>query len=214
MSGFATLLRERYEGVLDERGLRYADHVVGGAQRMRELIDGLLEYSRAGRQEPSREPVDLRAVVTGILTELDARVQERGAVVSIGELPVVSGDSMLLRQLLQNLIANALEFTGERAPVVTIAAAWTPVACRISVTDNGIGIEPRHSERIFEMFQRLHTSEEFEGSGIGLALTKRIVELHGGLISVRSEPGEGTTFAFTLPVAAPGARLATAGVTA
>ncbi len=214
MSGFATLLRERYEDVLDERGLRYADHVVGGAQRMRDLIDGLLEYSRAGRQAPSCERVELSTLVSDIVAELDARVQERGAVLSIGELPVVSGDPMLLRQLLQNLIANALKFTGNRAPEVSITADWTPVACRISVTDNGIGIDPGHSERIFEMFQRLHTSEEFEGTGIGLALTKRIVELHGGRIWFESEPGEGTTFAFTLPVAVPDARPVRASLTA
>ena len=210
MSGFATLLRERYDEVLDERGLRYADHVVGAARRMRELIDGLLEYSRAGRQELSPEPVDLRALATEIVAELDARVQERGALVSVGELPTVSGDPMLLRQLLQNLIANALKFTAARAPVVSIAGEWTPVACRISVSDNGIGIEPRHAERIFEMFQRLHTSEDFEGTGIGLALTKRIVELHGGSISVQSRPGQGATFSFTLPVVPSCPRLTTA----
>ena len=214
MSGFATLLRERYVDVLDERGLRYADHVVVGAARMRELIDGLLEYSRAGRQEPSREPVDLGELATGIVAELGARVRESGAVVTVGELPVVPGDPLLLRQLLQNLIANALKFTGERAPEVTVAGEWTPVACRIAVSDNGIGIEPRHSERIFEMFQRLHTSEQFEGTGIGLALTKRIVELHGGSISVQSEPGDGATFAFTLPMAMAQARRGTARATA
>ena len=198
MSGFATLLRERYEDVLDERGLRYADHVIGAAGRMRELIDGLLEYSRAGRQKPAMEPVALTPVVEDIVSELGARISDHGATVRIGELPVVLGDPLLLRQLLQNLIANALKFTDGQAPVVTVSAGWEAGACRISVSDNGIGIPAEDVERIFEMFQRLHARERFEGTGIGLALTKRIVELHGGRIWVDSEPGEGATFSFTV----------------
>ena len=201
MSGFATLLRERYEDSLDERGLRYADHVIGAAGRMRELIDGLLEYSRAGRQKPSREPVELTPIVEGIVKELGACVRDQRATVQIGELPVVLGDPLLLRQLLQNLIANALKFTDGRPPVVTVSAGWEAGRCRVSVSDNGIGIAHEHVERIFEMFQRLHGRERFEGTGIGLALTKRIVELHGGRIWVDSEPGEGATFSFTLSAA-------------
>ena len=202
MSGFANLLRERYGAVLDERGLRYADHVIGAAGRMRELIDGLLEYSRAGRQVLSCEPVALTAIVDEIVTELDARMRDEQATVSVEELPVVVGDPLLLRQLMQNLIANALKYTDGRPPVVTVSAGWEDGACRISVADNGIGIAPEHVERIFEMFQRLHGRERFEGTGIGLALTKRIVELHGGRIWVDSNPGEGATFSFTLPQAA------------
>lgn len=198
MSGFAMLLRERYEDVLDERGLRYADHVIGAAGRMRELIDGLLEYSRAGRQKPSAEPVALTPLAEEIVRALGARVSEQGAAVRIEALPVVVGDPLLLRQLLQNLIANALKFTDGRAPVVTVSAGWEAGDCRISIADNGIGIAREHCERIFEMFQRLHGRERFEGTGIGLALTKRIVELHGGRIWVDSRPGEGATFSFTL----------------
>ena len=198
MSGFATLLRERYEDVLDERGLRYTDHVIGAAGRMRELIDGLLEYSRAGRQKPSCEPVALTPVVEELIRELGARVSDRDATIRVGELPVVLGDPLLLRQLLQNLIGNALKFTDGRSPVVEVSAGWEGGACRISVADNGIGIAAEHRERIFAMFQRLHGRERFEGTGIGLALTKRIVELHGGRIWVESEPGEGATFSFTL----------------
>ena len=205
MSGFATLLRERYEDVLDERGLRYADHVIGAAVRMRELIDGLLEYSRAGRQTPSCDPVDLASVVDDLVAELAARVADQGATVQIEALPVVLGDPLLLRQLLQNLIVNALKFNDGRPPVVTVSAGWEAGACRISVADNGIGIAAEHRERIFEMFQRLHGRERFEGTGIGLALTKRIVELHGGRIWVDSEPGEGATFSFTLRPASPAA---------
>jgi PAS domain S-box-containing protein len=198
MSGFATLLRERYEDVLDERGLRYADHVIGAAGRMRELIDGLLEYSRSGRQKPACEPVALTPVVEEIIRELGARVSDRGATIDVRDLPVVLGDPLLLRQLLQNLIANALKFTDGRVPVVTVSAGWEEGDCRISVADNGIGIAAEHRDRIFEMFQRLHGRERFEGTGIGLALTKRIVELHGGRIWVDSAPGEGATFSFTL----------------
>ena len=202
MSGFATLLRERYEDVLDERGLRYADHVIGAAGRMRELIDGLLEYSRAGRQQPGLEPVALAPMVEEIVRQLGARISDRGATVRIAEQPTVSGDPLLLRQVLQNLIANALKFTDDRSPEVLVSAAREGGDFRISVADNGIGIAPEHAERIFEMFQRLHTRERFDGTGIGLALTKRIVELHGGRIWVDSVPGEGATFSFTVSPAA------------
>ena len=201
MSGFAMLLRERYEHALDERGLRYADHVIGAAGRMRELIDGLLEYSRAGRQKPACEPVALGPVVEGIVSELGARISDRDATVRVEDLPVVLGDPLLLRQLLQNLIANALKFNDGHSPQVIVSAGYTAGTWRISVADNGIGIAAEHRERIFEMFQRLHGRERFEGTGIGLALTKRIVELHGGRIWVESEPGEGATFSFTLPPA-------------
>lgn len=204
MSGFATLLRSRYADVLDERGLRYAEHVVLGAQRMQELIDGLLEYSRAGRRQPASEPVDCAEVARAVLGALDSSVRARGAVVSIGALPRVLGDALLLRQLLQNLLANALKFTGDARPQVSVQAESRGSEAIFSVRDNGIGIEPHLTERIFEMFQRLHTREHYEGTGIGLALVKRIVELHGGRIWVESQFGQGTTFFFTLPLAPDG----------
>jgi signal transduction histidine kinase len=137
-------------------------------------------------------------VVEEIVTELGARIADQDATVRVGELPVVLGDPLLLRQLLQNLIANALKFTDGRPPEVAVGAGWEAGQCRISVSDNGIGIAAEHGERIFEMFQRLHGRERFEGTGIGLALTKRIVELHGGRIWVQSQPAEGSTFSFTL----------------
>lgn len=174
------------------------------AQRMQELIDGLLEYSRAGRRQPASEPVDCAEVARAVLGALDSSVRARGAVVSVGALPRVLGDALLLRQLLQNLLANALKFTGDARPQVSVQAESRGCEAIFSVRDNGIGIEPHLTERIFEMFQRLHTREHYEGTGIGLALVKRIVELHGGRIWVESQFGQGTTFFFTLPLAPDG----------
>lgn len=202
LSGFASLLRTRYADVLDDRGLRYTDHLVDGAQRMKDLIDGLLEYSRAGRHEPSLEPVDCERLVHEIIGGLATSVRERDAHVHVGSLPTVVGDPLLLRQVLQNLIVNALKFSGERRPEVVIEAEWDDVMARFAVRDNGIGIDSHFSDRIFEMFQRLHTREAYEGTGIGLALAKRIVELHGGRIWFDSKLGAGTTFFFTMRLAA------------
>ena len=158
----------------------------------------MLVYSRAGRAEIVREPVDVTALTRDVVASLDAAVRSRDAVVAIGDLPAVDADVEQLAQVLQNLIANALKFGGERPPRVAVTAEREPAAWRFTVADNGIGIDPRHAERVFQMFQRLHTRDEYEGTGIGLALCAKIAERHGGRIWVESEPGAGSRFHFTI----------------
>jgi signal transduction histidine kinase len=169
---------------------------------MRSLIEGLLAYSRAGRGEET-EPVDLGAVAGDVLRSLAAALVEAGADVEIGRLPCVQGNRLQLEQLLQNLVANALKFRGERPAFVRVASE--PGAggglVQIVVEDAGIGIEPQHRDRVFKMFQRLHDRESYEGTGIGLAICRKIVERHGGRIWVDARAGGGTVFHFTLPAA-------------
>ena len=200
--GFTELLEERLRNRLDEEEQAFLAHLINGASRMQELVDGLLAYSRVASLKPSnnRTGTDLCATVTACIDDLATRVRESGATVVVKPLPVVSADPTVMRQLFQNLLANALKFVHpERFPVVTVAAHNENFGWRISVADNGLGIDPRHRERIFGMFARLHTDEEYPGTGIGLAICKRIVEQRGGMIWVESNPGGGSVFCFTLP---------------
>ncbi len=198
--GFMELLAKRYRGRLGPDADEYIRYAVDGAARMQNLIKGLLAYSRVGTQGKRLTPIDAAASLRQALENLQVVIEETGAEVTSGSLPWVMGDDVQLAQLFQNLISNAVKFRSGEPPRIRIAAAeegegfW-----RFSVTDNGIGFDPRHAERIFQMFQRLHGQGEYEGTGIGLALCKRIVERHGGRIWVESEPGKGSTFYFTLP---------------
>jgi PAS domain S-box-containing protein len=198
IKSFGQMLDRGYGDRLDDKGRRFLGHVTEGAARMQRLIDSMLVYSRAGRAELAPEAVDVSALTREVVTSLDAAVRSRDAVVAIGELPTVDADVEQLAQVLRNLVGNALKFGGERTPHVAVTAAREPAAWRFTVADNGIGIEPRHAERIFQMFQRLHTRDEYEGTGIGLALCAKIVERHGGRIWVESEPGTGSRFHFTI----------------
>ena len=166
---------------------------------MQRPVNDLLSFSRADRSEPVSDPADLNLVMEDVMKNLQRAVEQANAKVEIAPLPVVDADPGQIAQVFQNLVGNALKFHGERPPVVRIGAEPSDNGWKFSVEDNGIGIEEQYSERIFQMFQRLHDRASYDGSGIGLPIAKKIVERHGGRIWFESVPGEGTTFYFTLP---------------
>ena len=200
VSSFCQLLQRRYGGKLDERADQYIGFAVDGAQRMQQLINDLLSFSRVGRTTEGFERVDLGTVAGYAATQLETLREEVGGTIEIGELPVVSGDPTLLRQLLVNLIGNGLKFhRADAPPVVRVQATRDGDDWQIDVSDNGIGIEAEYSGKIFVIFQRLHGRETYSGTGIGLALAKKIVEFHGGRIELAPTTGPGTTIRVTLP---------------
>ncbi|MFC6763915.1 PAS domain-containing sensor histidine kinase [Natrinema soli] len=199
VSSYLQLIERRYADELDAEGREFIDYAVDGADRMREMIDGLLEYSRIDSQGDPFEPVDLDAVLADVLTDLQVMIDRSDAEISIEPLPEVRGDSHQLRQLFQNLLSNAIEYSGDEPPRMDVTAERSGRTWEISVRDEGIGIDPDKQDRVFRVFQRLHSREEYEGTGIGLALCRRIVERHSGRIWVDAEPGEGSTFSFTIP---------------
>ena len=199
MAGMVQLLEQRYKGQLDERADEYILHAVDASNRMARLINDLLAYSRVDQRGKPLEPVNSAACVQAAILNLDTAIRESGAKVTCEDLPTVTANGFQLTQLFQNLIGNSLKFRGQREPRVEIRAMKLNDAWQFSVCDNGIGIEPQYFERIFLVFQRLHTRREYPGTGIGLALCKKIVERHGGRIWVESEPGQGSTFHFTIP---------------
>jgi light-regulated signal transduction histidine kinase (bacteriophytochrome) len=198
VASYTELLAQRYQGQLDERADKYIKYAVDGAKRMQRLVNDLLTFSRVGRNERPTQPTDLNEVVGTVLKNLGHAVSKSGATIETRNLPTVMADDVQIGQVFQNLIGNAIKFHAERAPHIRINAERTTGKWLCSVADNGIGIEAQYSERIFQMFQRLHDRETYEGSGIGLAIAKKIVERHGGKIWFESEPGKGTTFFFTL----------------
>jgi light-regulated signal transduction histidine kinase (bacteriophytochrome) len=204
VSSYLQLLRRRYKGQLDGEADEFIDYAVDGATRMRALIEDLLAYSRSGRGEEPAARVELDSVAGDVLRTLATAVVEAGAEIDIGELPAVMGDRGQLEQLLQNLIANALKFHRDEGPRVRVRAEPAVAGMtQIAVADSGIGIDPAVRERVFDMFQRLHDRDAYDGTGIGLAICRRIVELHGGRIWVDARKGGGTVFRFTLPAAGP-----------
>jgi PAS domain S-box-containing protein len=207
VASFLGLLERRSADDLDEKGREYLRQASDGAVRMRNLIDDLLAYSRVANEEPRREQVDLKMLVDGVLKILGPAIAETEATVEVGELPTLEAESMQLGQLLQNLIGNAVKFHEPgRPPTVRVGARRTMGGCVVSVTDDGIGIDEADQERIFAMFTRLHGRDAYAGTGIGLAICRRIAERHGGRIYVESTPGQGSTFHTLLPDApsAPG----------
>jgi signal transduction histidine kinase len=200
VSSFCQMLERRYKGQLDERADQYIAFAVDGAKRMQLLINDLLAFSRVGRVVEGHTEVPLDAVVRDALANLSSVVEETGARIETGPLPVVQGERRLLVQLVQNLVGNAVKFRGAEPPRVRISARQDGEHWEVSVSDDGIGIEPQFAERIFVIFQRLHPKSEYEGTGIGLALCKKIVEYHGGTIWLDTTVERGTTFRFTLPV--------------
>jgi signal transduction histidine kinase len=204
VSSFCQLLQRRYGGKLDERADQYIEFAVDGAQRMQRLINDLLTFSRVGRTTTGFEPVDLGRTAAAAAAQLATAVEETGGEIVISEgLPTVPGDPLLVQQMLMNLIGNGLKFHRENVPpVVRLDAVLRGEEWEISVSDNGIGIEPEFVDKIFVIFQRLHGRDVYAGTGIGLALAKKIVEFHGGRIWVdHGEPDEpGTTIRLTLPV--------------
>lgn len=198
ISGFAQLLAEDCEGRLGEEADDYIHRIVAGVERMQTLIHDLLSYSRVDSRGQPFEVVGLERVFDETLEEIGPLVEETGATVTRGSLPTIVGDRAQLRQLLQNLIVNGVKYGGDAPPRVHVEATRGDEEWSVSVRDEGIGIPPRHHERIFEIFRRLHAQEDIPGTGIGLAVCRRVVQRHGGKIWVESEPGHGSTFRFTL----------------
>ena len=215
---FSNLVLDDYAEALDETGADYLDRMQDAAERMSQLINDLLVYSRITTQAQPFESVDLTEIAENVRRDLDLQVADVGGTVEIGDLPTVEADPTQIRQLLQNLIGNGLKFhKPETPPHVEVQATVEPASqelqqsgrlaasctdmCRLTIADNGIGFEENHADRIFSPFKRLHGRDEYEGTGMGLAICRRIVERHGGDITADSAPGEGTTFTVLLPVA-------------
>jgi PAS domain S-box-containing protein len=204
VASYVQLLEQRYKGKLDETADKYIHYAVDGATRMRGLINDLLDYSRAGRGEVPDTPVSAAELLDDVQRNLRMRIEEAQAQLTCDALPDLRGNRSELTLIFQNLIDNALKYRGQ-APVrvhVGCDGAEEPGRARFSVRDNGIGFEPQHAERIFRPFQRLHDRSQYSGNGIGLALVQRIVGRYGGRVWAESTPGQGSTFRFTLPIAA------------
>jgi len=204
---FSDRLLTRHDRQLDDQGQFYLSRIHASAGRMQELLDNLLAYARVSTEGRSFQSVDLNAIVANALLDLEGRIEATQARVNIGQLPRVSGDPVQLRQLFQNLLANALKFTvGGRRPIIGVLATreeWGGGAWVIEVTDNGIGFDPAMKDRLFGPFQRLHGRPEYEGTGMGLAIVKRIAERHGALVGAHASPGAGATFTVRFPDAQP-----------
>jgi PAS domain S-box-containing protein len=198
VAGFVEILRRRLGSSLDSKAAGYMDFVVDGAKRMQSLINGLLEYSRAGQAE-NNELTSAQTALDTALAYLRKTIEDSGAVVKSDELPAIHFDSTQLTQLFHNLIGNAIKFRGNANPRIHVRAKRERGGWQFAVSDNGIGFEPEYAERIFLIFQRLHSREQYPGTGIGLAICKKIVERHKGKIWVESKPGDGSTFYFTIP---------------
>ena len=203
VTSFMQLLSNRYRGKLDADADEFIGFAVDGATRMKQLISDLLAYSRVNTSSEEPAPTDSETALLNVLTNLGLTLQESGAVVTHDTLPTFTADYSQVVQLLQNLIANAVKFRGPESPRVHVSALRTRTDWVFSVSDNGIGISPEHRERIFMIFQRLHDRITYPGTGIGLAICKRIVERHGGRIWVESTLGKGSTFFFTIPAEVP-----------
>lgn len=206
VANFTELLAERYGPQLDDDAREFMAYAVDGANRMRAMIKDVLAYSRVGTESRSIEPVDCNESLGRALWNLRTSIDERAAMVSHEELPSVRADATELVQIFQNLIGNGIKFNCATPPRVHVSAVRNGGNWVFSVGDNGIGIEPQYGDRIFVIFQRLHRSEQYPGTGIGLALCKRIVECRGGKIWVESKPGEGSTFSFSIPESSPDRR--------
>ena len=198
VASYVQLLGRRYAGKLDEDADEFIGYAVDGATRMQRLISDLLTYSRVSTQGRDLTQTDMARVMGTALSNLEMAIGDVGATVTHDELPSVVGDDGQLVQLMQNLMANALKFHGEEAPAIHVGVKQNGEHWVFSVTDNGIGMDPTYAERIFVIFQRLHSREKYPGTGIGLAICKRIVERHGGRIWVETSPSQGSTFRFTL----------------
>ncbi|RKT56229.1 sensor histidine kinase [Saccharothrix australiensis] len=199
VASFCQLLERRYSGQLDDRGEQYLRFAVDGAKRMQVLINDLLAFSRVGRLTREHVLVDLDETVEQVLDSYSEVIERTRATVEVAELPTVRGEASLLGGVFGNLISNALKFHGEQPPVVRVDVERTGEFWTFTVSDNGIGIEPEYAERIFVIFQRLHHKDDYPGTGIGLAMCRKIIEYHGGTIWLDTGEGAGTTFKFTLP---------------
>ena len=200
VASYTQLLEKRYKGKLDSDADEFIAYAVDGATRMQALINDLLTYSRVGTKGKDFGSTDCKTVLERTLDNLQRAVEESGAEVTYEPLPTVVADDMQLGQLFQNLIGNAIRFRSKEPPHVHVSAEQNEDKWIFSVRDNGIGIDPEFHERIFIIFQRLHSRGDHPGTGIGLAVCKKIVERHGGRIWVESSPEKGSTFYFTIPL--------------
>lgn len=206
IQAFSDRLRQKYEELLPEPGRDYVNRMQEAAKRMQDLINDLLMFSRLTTKEQRHAPVNLNKILTAVLSDLEVRIEENEAKIEAAQLPMIEADPMHMRQLFQNLISNAIKFRRpDVAPVVTITAEELPkqarpTTLRMRVSDNGIGIESKYHERIFGIFERLHSRGKYEGTGVGLAVCRKICEQHGGAIRVESDAGQGTTFVVELPL--------------
>jgi light-regulated signal transduction histidine kinase (bacteriophytochrome) len=199
VSSYVQLPAERYEGRLDDKADRFIRYAVEGTAHMQALVGGLLSLSRLEKKSSPLVEIDSEEVLAKALESLAAPIREAGARVRHDDLPTVNGDFSQLVQLFQNLLSNAVKFRSARSPEVHVGAVRAGKQWRFSVRDNGIGIAPQDADKVFGILSRLHTRAEFEGTGIGLAICEKVVERHGGRLWLESQPGEGTTFFFTLP---------------
>jgi len=200
ISSYTQLLARRYANQLDADANDFIGYAVDGTKRMQALINGLLNFSRVATTAKPLEPVDLEGALKDALKDLEIRIEDSGASVTHDALPTVNADPVQMRQLLLNLLGNGMKFQPpKQKPVVSISAAREGPEWRFGVRDNGIGIDTKYFKNLFQIFKRLHSSTEYPGTGIGLAVCKKIVERHGGRIWVESAPGQGSTFLFTLP---------------
>ncbi len=200
ITSFSQLLAKRYSGQLDEEADNIISFVVDGAKRMDKLIQAILAYSHVSSQARAFESVNCEEVIDIALSNLQLTIQKTNAQITRNTLPIIFGDKTQLVQLFQNIIANGMKYQKEESPVIHIEAEIRQKDWLFSVKDNGIGIALQYHKRIFQIFQRLHTRQEYSGTGIGLAICKKIVDLHGGKIWVESEVGKGTSFLFTMPL--------------
>jgi light-regulated signal transduction histidine kinase (bacteriophytochrome) len=207
VGGYMKLLERRLADALDDRGREYIAGAFEGAMRMERLIRDLLTFSRIGTRGGSLVPTGLDTVLQQSLENLQAGIHSAQAVVTHDPLPTLVVDGSQIMQVFQNLIGNAIKFHGEQPPKIHVGAEEQDGRWVFSVRDNGIGIEPQYFERIFQIFQRLHTRKRYSGTGIGLAICKKIVERHGGALWVESQPGKGSTFYFSIPTGQGGASL-------
>ena len=196
---FTSLLVKKHKTELNEEAQQYLDNITTGAERMRELVNDLLLYSRIDSQLKPFSNVDLNNVVRNVLTVLNTSIVECGAKVNVTELPIINADELQMSQVIMNLMSNAIKFRGEEAPQIQIFSYSRSREWVIGLKDNGIGIDPRYADKLFQMFNRLHTRDEYPGTGMGLAISKKIIERHGGRIWFESQPGSGSTFYFSIP---------------
>jgi light-regulated signal transduction histidine kinase (bacteriophytochrome) len=199
---YADLLATRYKERLDPIADRYLETIAQSGLRMRALIDDLLAFSHLSKADVPMEPVSLAVAAKNAVSDLEALIKETGAQIDIGPLPTARARPLQMHQLFQNLIGNAVKYHGERPPRVTVGMERRGMDTVIAVRDNGIGIDAAYRERIFNVFARLHGRDEYGGTGIGLAICKKIVEAHGGRIWVEQNPGGGSVFLFTVPAVA------------
>jgi len=200
INSFLQLLKKRYEDRLDEQAAEYIQYAVEGSKRIKKLILDLLEYSKFTIDREGFSSVDMNKLLQEVTGTLSNYLEKNNVQLSIGNLPVVFADGALMQQLFMHLIRNAVKYKSDQPPVIKINSSNRDEKYIISVSDNGIGIDPDYSEKIFNLFQRLHQHEAYEGTGVGLAICEKIIRLHRGTIWVESEPGKGSTFHFTIPV--------------